>query len=183
MRDAPTTRIISGSLKGRGIQLPVSSDLRPTKNRVRQAMFNMLESRLDWDGLVVADLCCGSGALGLEALSRGCTKVFLVDTDVRAVRENVKTLGLAGDARVVVVQADVRTWAPPETLDVVVADPPYGHAQVIDLYKAIQCICVAKAVRWCCIEVQKCGAFVHWEGFTWVRREYGVSAVEVGVRG
>lgn len=124
----PETRILSGSLKGKKLALPDDAAVRPTRERVRQAVFNALGSRLEWHGLAVADICCGSGAWGLEALSRGATTVWLVDRDVKAVRRNVAAMGLEQDARVRIVEADALAWVPPSPLDVVLADPPYGSS-------------------------------------------------------
>lgn len=120
-----TDRIIAGTLKGRPLVLPKHEGLRPTKNRVRQGIFNLLGARMDWRGRVVADLFCGSGALGLEALSRGASKVFFVDMDTTAVLQNVRNLGLADDERIVLVKADALGWQPPAPLDALLADPPY----------------------------------------------------------
>src|SRR5690606_23542151 len=121
---APTARIITGKLKGKTIALPDSGAVRPTRERVRMAVINMLGSRLDWDGLAVADLCCGSGAWGLEAWSRGAKNVWLVDTDIRAARRNVQALGLSEADGVHVAEANAMLWTPPAPLDVVMADPP-----------------------------------------------------------
>ena len=88
------TRIITGTLKGRALQLPNSDEARPTRGRIRQAAFNILQGYTDFEGLTVAELCCGSGAWGLEALSRGAAKVYLVDTDPRCAQRNVQALAV-----------------------------------------------------------------------------------------
>ena len=90
-------RIVAGVAGGRRLAVPPSA--RPTTDRVREALFNVLAARLDLDGLRVLDLFAGSGALGLEALSRGADSVLLVDSDRRAaevIARNVKALGLPG---------------------------------------------------------------------------------------
>lgn len=117
-------RIIAGVYKGRALVLPADDAVRPTKNRVRQAVFNMLGSRLDWDGLRVVDLCCGSGAWGLEALSRGAAEVVLVDRDVKVAEANAQALGVG--AQVEVVKSEVGAWVSAAPFDVVLADPPYA---------------------------------------------------------
>lgn len=124
----PQTRIITGSLKGRALELPGYTTVRPTRERVRQALFNMLASRMEFAGATVLDLFCGSGAWGLEALSRGAAKVLLVDNDLRAAERNVKALAL--ESGVELVAADVAAWAPPAPADVVMLDPPYGKGLV-----------------------------------------------------
>ncbi len=170
-------RIVAGSLKGRKIVLPKNEGVRPSKNRVRQAVFNLLGARLDWEGLVVADLFCGSGAWGLEAASRGAAKVILVDLDERAAAQNVRDLAVGN---VKVVGADVRRWAPPALLDVVLLDPPYGKGLAQDaLARAGQ---IGKAGSWWCIETGRDEDLV-WEGFEDVDfRDYGGSRVWVGRR-
>ena len=79
-------RITGGTLSRRLIEVPAAADrgtLRPTSDRVREALFSSLQSRFEFDGLRVADLCCGSGALGFEALSRGADSATFLDMDRR----------------------------------------------------------------------------------------------------
>jgi 16S rRNA (guanine966-N2)-methyltransferase len=101
------TRIISGGAKGRTLKVP-SQGTRPTSDRVREALFSQLESIFGlvggaaWEGIAVLDLYAGSGALGLEAASRGAGPVVMVDNAkdaVRAIRANVAALGMGGRAR------------------------------------------------------------------------------------
>lgn len=121
--EKPNTRILTGALKGKRIALPADEAVRPTRERVRAAVFNMLESRIHFETQHVLDLCCGSGAWGLEAYSRGAHSVTLVDTDVRSVNANVAALRLQD--KVSVVQSDVLTYAPKQLATLVLADPPY----------------------------------------------------------
>jgi len=93
----------------------------------REAIFSMLESRGGVVDAVVADLYCGSGAMGIEALSRGASVVYFVDSDpacLEAARANLAPLQLDGEA--VFVRASLPGWRPPGELDLVMADPPYG---------------------------------------------------------
>lgn len=126
------TRIVAGAARGRRLAVP-RVGTRPTSDRVRESLFASVGSRLgSWSGRRVLDLYAGSGALGLEALSRGAAHVLLVELDRRAVavaRANVDTVGLPG---AVVVAADAARLAagPPvpsavAPYDVVLADPPY----------------------------------------------------------
>ena len=124
------TRIIAGSLGGRRIATPKGDGTRPTSDRVREALFSSLESELGgFDGLRVLDLFAGSGALGLEALSRGADGATFVDSDARAVaviKQNVRSLDVAG-ADVIRSTASAyvgRSHAGP--LDLVFVDPPYA---------------------------------------------------------
>lgn len=102
--------------------------MRPTRDRVREAVFSMLASRDALEGATVADLFAGTGALGIEALSRGASAVTFVDHDARAgdtIRANLAATGLSD--RATVVQADALRWlqgAPP--VDLAFADPPYA---------------------------------------------------------
>jgi 16S rRNA (guanine966-N2)-methyltransferase len=123
------TRIIAGAARGRSLVVPRGEATRPTSDRVREALFSRLEHEDMLDGARVLDLYAGSGALGLEAASRGAAHVLLVEqakTAVTACRRNVGDLALPG---VDVVAAPVlRALAaiPLEPYDLVLADPPYG---------------------------------------------------------
>lgn len=124
------TRIISGTAGGRRIQTPVGSGTRPTSDRVREALFSRLEHRDLLAGTNVLDLYAGSGALGLEAASRGAAIVLLVESHkaaAKVIRSNIEALGLRG-ARLVTDTVE-RTLAagPPGgiRMDLVLLDPPY----------------------------------------------------------
>jgi 16S rRNA (guanine966-N2)-methyltransferase len=121
------TRIIAGTAGGRRLAVPPSGT-RPTSDRVREALFSALEHDPGLDGAAVLDLCAGSGALGLEALSRGAGHALLVESDRRAagvLRRNVDGLGLPG-ADVRVAPAGAVLGAPaPRPYDLVLVDPPY----------------------------------------------------------
>ncbi len=81
-------RIIGGEFRGRKLKVPAGKDVRPTSDRVREALFNLLSSMLSWEELTVIDLYAGSGALGLEALSRGAKNAIFVE----ASRKHMKIL-------------------------------------------------------------------------------------------
>jgi 16S rRNA (guanine966-N2)-methyltransferase len=122
------TRIIAGRAGGRRIAVPPSGT-RPTSDRVREALFSALTADPGLDGAAVLDLCAGSGALGLEALSRGAARALFVESDRRAagvLRRNVAELGLPG-AAVRLGSAAAVLGAPADgTYDVVLVDPPYA---------------------------------------------------------
>lgn len=125
------TRIITGAAGGRRLQTPEGTATRPTSDRVREALFSALESALgSFDGVRFLDLFAGSGAVGLEALSRGAAEAVLVERDRRTaalIARNARSLGLAG-ARVVPAKAETFiTSAPDEPYDVIFCDPPYGY--------------------------------------------------------
>jgi 16S rRNA (guanine(966)-N(2))-methyltransferase RsmD len=125
------TRIIAGEHGGRRLAAPPGAGTRPTSDRVREALFSALDAAVVLDGARVLDLYAGSGALGLEALSRGAAHALLVEQDpraVRVIRENVRALGLADRARVVPGRVEQVLGGKPddgEPYDVVLADPPY----------------------------------------------------------
>ncbi|MGY1671290.1 16S rRNA (guanine(966)-N(2))-methyltransferase RsmD [Geodermatophilus sp. SYSU D00710] len=135
------TRIIAGAARGRRLKVPPSG-VRPTGDRAREGLFNSLGTLLDLDGATVLDLYAGSGALGLEALSRGAARVVLVENGPRVLpvlRANVAAVGLPG-ARVVTGSVPaVVAGRPPERFDLVLADPPYAvpAAQVRGVLEAL----------------------------------------------
>ena len=122
-------RIIAGHWRGRKLQAPPGETTRPTADRTRETLFSMLLSRLgSFDGLTVADLFAGSGALGLEALSRGAASCVFAEQDaaaLRALRANAAALDAQGqcDIRAGSVLALGQAKAP---LDLILLDPPYG---------------------------------------------------------
>lgn len=120
-------RIIAGEWRGRPLIAPKGDTTRPTADRTREALFSMLSSRLgDFEGLAVADLFAGSGALGLEALSRGAASCLFVEQDraaLDALRANVAKLGTRADIRAQSVLALGPAASP---LDLILMDPPYG---------------------------------------------------------
>ncbi len=119
-------RVSGGELRGRRLRSPRGGRVRPTAERVREALFSILGDVL---GLEVLDLYCGTGALGIEALSRGAAHATLVDTDVRIARKNVDELGLTDRAEL--VRSDVARYlrrAAPGAFGLVLCDPPYKIA-------------------------------------------------------
>lgn len=122
-------RIVAGQWRGRKLVAPAGDGTRPTADRTRETLFSMLVSRLgDFEGLAVADLFAGSGALGLEALSRGAASCLFVEQDpaaIRAIRTNIANLHAQAqcDVRASSVMSLGAAKAP---LDLVLLDPPYG---------------------------------------------------------
>ncbi|MDP9496697.1 MAG: 16S rRNA (guanine(966)-N(2))-methyltransferase RsmD [Actinomycetota bacterium] len=121
------TRIVSGTAGGRRLQVPRGHRTRPTADRTREALFSSLQSLVELPGARVLDLYAGSGALGLEALSRGAAAATLVDSDERALaalRANVRALGLP--AEVVGLPVERFLSRDPQAYDLVLLDPPYA---------------------------------------------------------
>lgn len=154
-------RVIAGRSRGRVLRAPPGISTRPTSDRVREAIFDILGSLVDIDGVEVADLFAGSGAMGIEALSRGAKSAVFVDSDplaIRAVRANLVSSGLEG-ASAKVLTADVLGWlsrlrreeardgagdpgtdrgphAAQRRFDLALVDPPYSFsawAELLDL--------------------------------------------------
>ncbi|PKP99348.1 MAG: 16S rRNA (guanine(966)-N(2))-methyltransferase RsmD [Alphaproteobacteria bacterium HGW-Alphaproteobacteria-15] len=121
-------RIIAGAWRGRKLVAPKGDATRPTADRMRETLFSMLTSRLgSFEGLQVADLFAGSGALGLEALSRGAATCLFVEQDraaVEAIRANITALGVRDQARVETGSA-TQLRAATAPLDLILVDPPY----------------------------------------------------------
>ena len=133
-------RVVGGEARGRALRAPKGHGTRPTSDRVREAMFDVLTTMAAVDGAVVADLFAGSGALGIESLSRGATRAWFVDHDkeaVAAIRANLLATGF--EDRSHVVRSDVLRWlqhAPP--LELVLCDPPYRYEHWPSLLAALR---------------------------------------------
>ena len=122
------TRIVSGVAGGRRLKVP-RAGVRPTGDRAREALFNSLKSLVDLRGAAVLDLYAGSGALGLEALSRGAGTVVFVESSpgvLPVLKDNLAAVGLPGGRVVAGSVPVVVRGAPPATFDLVLADPPYA---------------------------------------------------------
>jgi 16S rRNA (guanine966-N2)-methyltransferase len=121
-------RVIAGEFGGRRLVAPAGTTTRPTTDKVRQAVFNSLGSMGVLAGAVVADLYAGSGALGIEALSRGAERCVFVERDraaLQALRANIDALDI-GD-RCAVHATDVMAWVPAmRNVDIAFIDPPYA---------------------------------------------------------
>jgi 16S rRNA (guanine966-N2)-methyltransferase len=131
-------RVVSGEFGGRKLVVPAGVATRPTTDKVRQAMFNSLDSAGLIDGAAIADLYAGSGALGIEAMSRGAATCVFVERDraaLQALRANISALGLTD--RATVVTSDVPAWVPAlRGVDLALIDPPYefdGWDQLLGL--------------------------------------------------
>src|SRR5688572_16203869 len=126
-------RIVGGQHRGRTLAAPRSREIRPTSDRLRESLFNILAHGYDdpVEGARVLDLFAGTGALGLEAMSRGAAFALLVDDGVEAralIRENVEALGLGGVTKIFRRDATALGPARPiEPFSLVFADPPYGR--------------------------------------------------------
>ena len=135
-------RVVAGALRGRKLVAPDGLNVRPTAERVRQATFNALEHRGAVRDARVVDLFAGSGALGIEALSRGAAHVVFVEQDKAAlacIRQNLEHVGMTAQATI--VRSDVSRWvrggSAAGTVDLLFADPPYTFEEWTDLLACV----------------------------------------------
>jgi 16S rRNA (guanine966-N2)-methyltransferase len=141
-------RVVAGELGGRKLVAPHGDTTRPTTDKVREAVFNSLSSMGIVEDAVVVDLYAGSGALGIEALSRGAARCTFVERDrdaLRALRANIDALRI-GD-RATVVTSDVMAWVPAaRNVDLALVDPPYTFtewARLLGVLDASYVLCEA----------------------------------------
>ncbi len=168
-------RIVGGRFKGRSLKGPSSSATRPTSDRLRESLFNVLAHAYGdpCDGARVLDLFAGTGALGLEALSRGARFALFVEAAAAArevIRDNAATLGLAGATRLTHRDATrLGPLGPDEAYGLVFCDPPYGKGL------AEAALTGARACGWLtpqalAVVEERAGAFVAPEGFRELER-------------
>jgi len=133
-----TLRIIGGEWRGRRIRFPGLAGLRPTPDRVRETLFNWLAP--DVAGSRCLDLFAGSGALGLEALSRGAAGVTFVEREREAADRLRETVNQLASGRAQVVQADALVWlgGAPEPFDIVFVDPPFDSGLIPAAMRALE---------------------------------------------
>ena len=159
-------RIIAGQWRGRPLIAPKGDTTRPTADRTREALFSMLTSRLgSFEELAVADLFAGSGALGLEALSRGAASCLFVEQDkpaLDALRTNIAKLGAKADVRAQSVMALGPARAP---LDLILMDPPYGTGAGAVALDKLGRLGWADEATWISIETAK-NETIEVDGFT-----------------
>ena len=132
-------RIIGGRFRGKKLKVPAGQKVRPSGNRVREALFSMLEHLIDWPEFTVLDLFAGSGALGIEALSRGAKRAFFVESSkshLFILRENLKDCGFKKDTAMVIQGSSldwIRRFSDTGNFCLVFIDPPFqeGHYESV----------------------------------------------------
>jgi 16S rRNA (guanine966-N2)-methyltransferase len=131
-------RIISGEFKGRLINVPQSKEIRPTTDRVRETLFNILNNKIDFEGIKVLDLYSGSGSLGIECISRGAAEVHFVERDLfiyKNLLQNISNLKIDERCKVFNIEASRFSQnASHPTYDLIIADPPFFKD---DIYKVV----------------------------------------------
>ena len=189
-------RITGGALKGRALKVYSGGEVRPTSDKVRQALFNILRHRFnaDFQGARALDLFAGSGALGLELLSRGASAICFVEADhktARVLQENVKVACSALNAQldegerppevtVLTQRVEVALKRPPPLpFDVVLMDPPYAMGAEVELLKSLTEAWLSEG-GYVMIEHAKRNLFEPPEGWRLeLRRAYGDTLISV----
>lgn len=130
-------RIIGGRFRGKRLQTPKDQSIRPTSDRVRESLFNILEHHHSPNGLRFLDLFCGTGAVGLEAYSRGAKEVCLMDQDLSLATVNLRAFGEPDSIRPR-QQSLLEHGQPPALFDVAFLDPPYLKSLLEPTLKLLQ---------------------------------------------
>lgn len=182
------TRIIGGVAGGRRIAVPPRG-ARPTTDRVRESLFNILTARLDLRGLAVLDLYAGSGALGLEALSRGAASALFVESDPRnaaVIARNIASLELTGATLRRGAVATVLAAGAQSPMDLVLADPPYDieAAEVDAVLTGLTAHGWVRKGTVAVVERPAAGTVLTWpDGWSpWPPRVYGDTRLELAER-
>ncbi len=131
-------RIISGKYKGHTLKAPSSKFTRPTTDRVRQTLFNILNNIIDFEGIDVLDIYSGSGSLGLEFLSRGANKIHFIEKNYpvyNVLLENIKKIGAEEFVEIFKVDAVKYTKTTNNKYDIIIADPPFFK---YDIYEVVE---------------------------------------------
>lgn len=172
-------RVIAGEMKGRTLRVPAAAAFRPTTDRVKESVFNILNGLLDWQDSTVCDLFAGSGSLGIEALSRGALRVCFVEesrASLAVLERNIGDLTLAARTQVSPRKVEHFLRDAGERYALVLADPPYRYQRIDELLAGIAGILAEDGI-----------AILEHEGERRVestsllrafdRREYGTTAV------
>ena len=173
-------RIIAGEWRGRVLKTPPGATTRPTGDRTREALFSMLVSRLGaFEGLSVVDVFAGSGALGLEAMSRGAAFCTFIDHDreaIKAIKANIAILGANAEVLPIAVSAIAPSR---KAFDLLMFDPPYGSGGAGALLEKMTRLGWAGESAWAAIETRN-DESVSAEGWTLdVERTYGIAKLSV----
>ncbi len=132
-------RIISGRFKGRFIKVPDSKLIRPTTDRVRETLFNLLNNKIDFSGIKVLDIYAGSGSLGLECMSRGADEIHFVEKNFpiyKNLQENINSLGIEAGCSIFKMDAlRFSQISDHDKYDLILADPPFFKD---DIYRVVE---------------------------------------------
>lgn len=129
-------RVISGYLKNRQLKSAHKLNIRPATDRVKETIFNVLQTRLDLEGVKVLDLFAGTGSLGIEAISRAALKVIFVDNSPKVcklIKENIKNLEIEQSSEIICTDAIKFIEHTSEKFDLIFADPPYEYTHLQEI--------------------------------------------------
>lgn len=133
-------RIIAGLWKGRTLHVPHNATFRPTTDRVKESVFNILAGRINWQHASVCDLFAGSGSLGIEAFSRGAASVCFVEqyhASLSVLERNISELAAGERLRIVRMNVERFLARIEERFDLILADPPYGYQEIDQLTESL----------------------------------------------
>jgi 16S rRNA (guanine966-N2)-methyltransferase len=172
-------RVISGEMKGRTLRVPADAAFRPTTDRVKESVFNILAGFVDWQDSTVCDLFAGSGSLGIEALSRGAARVCFVEesrASLAVLDRNISDLGLVKRTQVSRRNVDHFLRDARDRYTLVLADPPYRYQRIEELLAGIAGILPVGGIAMLEHEGERrveSTSLLH----AFDRREYGTTAV------
>jgi 16S rRNA (guanine966-N2)-methyltransferase len=179
-------RIVGGEFRGRSLATPRSDAIRPTSDRTREALFNILAHRFAGrlEGARVLDLFAGTGALGLEALSRGASFCVFIEESAEGrglIRTNVEAFGLTGRTKVFRRDAtDIGDIGTLQRFNLVFADPPYGNGFGEEALASVRAGGWLQPNALCVVEESASAAFEPGEGFSVLEaREYGDTIIRL----
>ncbi|MBI1300720.1 MAG: 16S rRNA (guanine(966)-N(2))-methyltransferase RsmD [Alphaproteobacteria bacterium] len=150
-------KIVAGAFGGRKLVVPKNRDIRPTSDKIRGAIFNMLASRDAIESANVLDAFCGTGALGLEALSRGATRCTFMDKSIESLnlaKENVRVLGVENQCNFLLTDA-TKMKSTDKQFDLVFIDPPYFQNLVTFALENFASQNILTENAWCVCETEK----------------------------
>ncbi len=173
-------RVITGSARGRRLLSPEGFDVRPTTDKVKESIFNIIQ--FDIDGAVVLDLFAGSGQLGIEALSRGAEKCFFVDSSKKSletVKYNIELCRFTQQAKVVLMDSFAFLNSTEECFDIVFLDPPYNKGLCEKALELLPDVLSDDAIVIC--ETQIDEILPQNSGFLILDKEYNYSSIKLSV--
>jgi len=172
-------RIIAGEWRSRVIAAP-PTDVRPTADRTRESIFDILQNAVDFDSATECDLFAGSGAMGIHALSRGARHALFVEknpTAAAVIQQNLKTLGAETRGEVITGDAHVYTRTTIDRADVVFADPPYDDPKLSQL---VETVLDQRLFKHVFVVEHSSSIVVDAAGYKpWKQREFGAGAVTI----
>lgn len=178
-------RVIGGKWRGRALTAPEGRDIRPTGDRVREAIFNIVEHGRHTKGggspipgAVVLDSFAGTGAMGIEALSRGAAKAYFLEKERASINVLERNLADCGGAATIRKADCLAPPSAPETCDLVFLDPPYGQGMAVPALTALTDASWVGDGALCVVEIGKSDAFDTPDGFEVLdERRYGAARV------